>query len=183
MPDQGRASRFDFRLSALRSCGRATLPDSRDIASMNSHFAKMAAGTLGVVGKAAGSENLESFRRTFRRCSGQRYEIEIPLPAWSLALPDLGDLVGAFKDECRLRLSRPAFGTDIEALNWSLWATTPQPAAPQTPPGPERRRPDLANPAELEAPLAEAAPDHAILSFVDASLDHLRLVNSAIKAL
>ena len=104
-------------------------------------------------------------------------------PARALALLDLGRLAGALEDERRLRFSRPALGTNIEALNRSLRGTTPQPAAPRTPPAPKRHRLVLVNPAELEAPLAKTDPDHAILSLVDASLDLLRLVNSAIKAL
>ena len=68
MPDRGRASvsagQLPDRAVALRASRLA------DVASVNSHFAEMAAETPGVAGKAAGSENLESCRSAFMRYGG-----------------------------------------------------------------------------------------------------------------
>lgn len=146
----------------------ATL-ESFDVDALNTLFDEMEAQARAVVRAGAPDAPIAVRRTAFMRYRGQGHEVEIPLPDRALEPGDAARLRAAFETAYAALFSRAVPGMTIEALNWSVVASTPARGiaprpedAPENRPVPEASRPILCDVSAER--VAAAVYDRASLS-------------------
>jgi N-methylhydantoinase A len=128
---------FDFVRTAPQRLGQA------DWAQVNRLFAEMEAEGRAVLRQAGVAEGDMRFRRSAEmRYAGQGHEVEGPVPADTLGPASLEPLTAGFEAAYRALYQRTPLGVAIEALNWRVVVSGPEPdvRVDPAPGGPARDR-------------------------------------------
>jgi N-methylhydantoinase A len=128
---------FDFVRTAPQRLGQA------DWAQVNRLFAEMEAEGRAVLRQAGVAEADMRFRRSAEmRYAGQGHEVEGPVPADTLGPASLEPLTAGFEAAYRALYQRTPLGVAIEALNWRVVVSGPEPEVrvDSVPGGPARDR-------------------------------------------
>jgi N-methylhydantoinase A len=113
---------FDFVRTATQRL------DQADWAQVNRLFTEMEAEGRAVLREAGIAEADMRFRRTAEmRYAGQGHEVEGPVPAGVLGPASLDALTAGFESAYRSLYQRTPLGVAIEALNWRLVVSAPEP--------------------------------------------------------
>jgi N-methylhydantoinase A len=132
---------FDFVRTATQRL------DQADWRQVNRVFAEMEAEGRAVLRQAGVAEADMRFRRSAEmRYAGQGHEVEGPVPAGTLGPASLGPLTAGFEAAYRALYHRIPLGVAIEALNWRVVVSGPEPEVrvDSAPRGPARDRPQAA---------------------------------------
>ena len=114
---------FDFVRTATQRL------DGADWAQVNRLFVEMEAEGRAVLREAGIVETDMRFRRTAEmRYAGQGHEVEGPVPAGALGPASLDALTTGFEAAYRALYQRTPMGVAIEALNWRVVVSGPEPA-------------------------------------------------------
>jgi N-methylhydantoinase A len=114
---------FDFVRTATQRL------DGADWAQVNRLFVEMEAEGRAVLREAGIAEADMRFRRTAEmRYAGQGHEVEGPVPAGVLGPASLEALTTGFEAAYRALYQRTPMGVAIEALNWRVVVSGPEPA-------------------------------------------------------
>jgi N-methylhydantoinase A len=128
---------FDFVRTATQRL------DQADWRQVNRLFAEMEAEGRAVLRQAGVAEADMRFRRSAEmRYAGQGHEVEGPVPAGTLGPASLGAITAGFETAYRALYQRIPLGVAIEALNWRVVVSGPEPEVrvDSVPGGPARDR-------------------------------------------
>jgi N-methylhydantoinase A len=128
---------FDFVRTATQRL------DQADWRQVNRLFAEMEAEGRAVLRQAGVAEADMRFRRSAEmRYAGQGHEVEGPVPAGTLGPASLEPLTAGFEAAYRALYQRTPLGVAIEALNWRVVVSGPEPEVrvDSVPGGPARDR-------------------------------------------
>jgi N-methylhydantoinase A len=132
---------FDFVRTATQRL------DQADWAQVSRLFAEMEAEGRAVLRQAGVAEGDMRFRRSAEmRYAGQGHEVEGPVPAGTLGPASLAALTAGFEAAYRGLYQRIPLGVAIEALNWRVVVSGPEPEVrvDSAPGGPARDQPQAA---------------------------------------
>jgi N-methylhydantoinase A len=110
-----------YEIVRTRPCRLAAF----DAAGIDALLAEMTAETLSFVARGARGSAITVRRRAYMRYLGQRHEIIVPLPDVPLAEVDSGRLRASFEESYAQQFGRTIPKLEIEAIGWSVVATTP----------------------------------------------------------
>src|SRR5213593_1818482 len=113
---------FDFVRTASQRL------DSADWAQINRLYEEMEAEGRAILRGASGAEDTVRIRRTAEmHYTGQGHDVEVEMPAGTLAAASLGAITERFEDAYRALYSRVPLGVPIEALNFRVMVSGPVP--------------------------------------------------------